>query len=221
MSELKTESQSELVISDLTAGYRGFKPVFENVSLRVKGPGLFRLTGVNGAGKSTLFEVLSGYIEPKIGTVTFSGKALDKQSALQISTFIRHDESLVPYMAVSDNLALFSKRFGADIDKVFALAKRWKLDEHLDKISSELSVGTLRKVWILCCLQSNRPLLCLDEPFNGLDDDSAGILSEILAEKARNQTVLVISHILPPSLESEKIEANPLGIGKMHLIDNA
>ena len=55
MSELKTELQSELVISDLTAGYRGFKPVFENVSLRVKGPGLFRLTGVNGAGKTTCF----------------------------------------------------------------------------------------------------------------------------------------------------------------------
>ncbi len=46
-------------------------------------------------------------------------------------------------------------------------------------------------------LSLNRPILILDEPFNGLDLETNSVLKQIiLLLKAKNKTILITSHIL-------------------------
>lgn len=56
----------------LSKQYGGVRAV-DGVSFSVYS-GQFGLIGPNGAGKTTLFEMISGFVVPDSGTVTFAGK---------------------------------------------------------------------------------------------------------------------------------------------------
>ena len=47
-----------------------------NCSLDVEGGSITGLIGPNGSGKTTLFNVITGYVKPDAGTVTFEGRDL-------------------------------------------------------------------------------------------------------------------------------------------------
>ena len=61
-----------------------------------------------------------------------------------------------------------------------------------------LSGGQQKKLQILLMLISDQDVLLIDEPLNGLDADSANKVMALLKEsqKARSQTLLIISHEL-------------------------
>jgi ABC-2 type transport system ATP-binding protein len=61
------------------------------------------------------------------------------------------------------------------------------------------STGMRKKLAILAVLKQNRPVVLLDEPFNGLDLESNKILELLLLRLAeKGKTILISSHILQP-----------------------
>lgn len=73
-----------------------------------------------------------------------------------------------------------------------------ELDSLLDHVVYSLSGGQQKKLQILLMLISDQDVLLIDEPLNGLDADSAVKVMSLLREsqKARKQTLLIISHEL-------------------------
>src|SRR3954447_14739156 len=65
----------ELVIETvgLTKQFRGFVAV-NNVNLRVKRGSIHALIGPNGAGKTTCFNLLTKFLQPTRGRITFGGR---------------------------------------------------------------------------------------------------------------------------------------------------
>ena len=67
---------SLLEVSKLTKHFGGLTAV-NNLSFSIDEGEIVGLIGPNGAGKTTIFNLVSGFIVPSSGDVTFEGKRLN------------------------------------------------------------------------------------------------------------------------------------------------
>ena len=67
----------------------------------------------------------------------------------------------------------------------------------LDQIIDDYSTGMKKKLALIGILKMDKPVLILDEPFNGLDIETGRILRSILLKlKEKGKTIIVTSHII-------------------------
>src|SRR6188508_3839043 len=68
----------------LVRDFRGFRAV-DRVDLVVADGSVHALVGPNGAGKTTLFNLLSGFLTPTSGTITFDGRDITGKQPEEIA----------------------------------------------------------------------------------------------------------------------------------------
>lgn len=176
-----------LEIHDLQAGY-GHKMMLNDLHLSLTQGGVHGLMGLNGAGKTTLLRVLSGLLKPKKGSVNWQGKALD----IDDLAFLETENFFYPRITGREYLELFRSQNPAfDIttwEQVFELP--------LNKLIEDYSTGMKKKLALLAVICLDKPLIILDEPFNGLDLETNHLLKKIIETLAeRGKTIIVTSHI--------------------------
>ena len=67
----------------------------------------------------------------------------------------------------------------------------------LDIIIDSYSTGMKKKLALMGILKQDKPIMILDEPFNGLDIETCRIIRQILLKlKERNKTIIITSHII-------------------------
>lgn len=176
-------------ITNLDFGYRSAEKILNGLSLHLVPGEKHGILGVNGAGKTTLFRLLSGQMKPNSGTITSQNLPLHRE---QVS-FLEAEPYFYPYMTGMEYL-----RF---INDQPAQIERWNslFDLPLDHYAEEYSTGMKKKLGLIgVLLQETRPLLILDEPFNGVDFESNEIIMSVLKQNyTASRTVLISSHILP------------------------
>jgi ATP-binding cassette subfamily F protein uup len=185
----KDDVRSKTVIeADCVSKSYGDRPIIRDFSLRIQRGDRIGLVGPNGAGKTTLLKLLTGEIEPDLGTVTqaktLSGIVIDQQRKL-----------MEPQKRVKDVLAN-----GGDWIDVRGSKKHIKgyLKEFLfDPSLTEAPVGSLsggERSRLLLAREFARQanLLVLDEPTNDLDLETLDLLQEVIADY--DGTVLIVSH---------------------------
>ncbi|MDD9821852.1 MAG: ATP-binding cassette domain-containing protein [Gammaproteobacteria bacterium] len=172
------------------------------------------LMGASGAGKSTVIHLIAGLLTPDRGDMRFAGRGLlGAAPADRPLTCLLQTGNLFAHLPVWQNIAI-GLHPGLRVDA----AGRRAIDAALDWVSltglgarkpSSLSGGQRRRVALARCLARDRPLLLLDEPFSGLDDDlRADMLALIRGLQAeRGTTVLCATHRLADaeSLQAEVI----------------
>lgn len=202
----------------LVRSFGGVKAV-RGVTFEVVEGETMGLIGPNGAGKTTTFEMLSGFVRPDTGTVTYAGHdvtrlAPERRAELGLIRSFQ-DSALFPTMTVREVLALTVERhrptpvtasvLGADRTargrRIAAdeLIGYFGLGDHRHKTIRELSTGT-RRITELACMMALRPrLLLLDEPSSGIaqrDTEALGVLlRDLKAEFAL--TLVIIEHDIP------------------------
>ena len=176
------------------------------------------LVGPNGAGKTTIFNVITGFLRPGAGSVSFKGQTLDgwKPQAIVAAGIARTFQNLrlfVDLTALDNVLASLPALVGEEpISAIFrpfhvASAQRRRRQEALailDRVglsarSSDfvrnLSYGEQKLLIIARVLATGAELLLLDEPASGL---SAGALEGVMTLLRRLQddgkTLLVVEH---------------------------
>jgi len=78
-----------------------------------------------------------------------------------------------------------------------ALVRLLALDEYMTKPIGELSHGNRQKVVLATSIIHDPSVLILDEPFSGLDPQSAKVLKETLLDYvSRGKTVIISTHVL-------------------------
>src|SRR5664280_3411329 len=73
-----------LKTSDLTKDFRGFRAV-DGITLNINAGTIHALVGPNGAGKTTLFNLLTGFLAPTSGSITYRGKDITGKAPEQIA----------------------------------------------------------------------------------------------------------------------------------------
>jgi ABC-2 type transport system ATP-binding protein len=175
--------------TNLDFGYRSAEKILNGLSLQLVPGEKHGILGVNGAGKTTLFRLLSGQMKPNAGTITHQDLPLRRE---QVS-FLEAEPYFYPYMTGMEYLRFINDQ----PDQI----ERWNslFDLPLPHYAEEYSTGMKKKLGLIgVLLQENRPLLILDEPFNGVDFESNEIIMSVLKQNyTSTRTVLISSHILP------------------------
>ena len=68
----------------LSKEFKGFAAV-SDVNLQVQRGHIHALIGPNGAGKTTVFNLLTKFLQPTKGTITFNGQDITKEEPAQIA----------------------------------------------------------------------------------------------------------------------------------------
>lgn len=175
-------------IENLTVSYRKDKQVLNGLSLSLETGLIHGLAGLNGEGKTTLLNAIYRFIRPDSGTILFNGQPLTRREV----AYLEAENYFYPYITGREYLSLFAGGKTAfpldDWQKLFSLP--------LDELIDTYSTGMRKRLALLAVIKQDKPLLILDEPFNGLDLEASHLLLLILDRLLRRQkTVLITSHL--------------------------
>lgn len=160
------------------------------------------IIGPNGAGKTTLLKILETLVRPSSGSVEISGMSLSK-SPVQIRKIIgaiSHESYLYNDLTVEENLRFYGKMYGLSNNelslRIQQLLKQMHLEySYMDRVST-LSRGMKQRLSIARSLIHDPEILLMDEPYTGLDLQSACDFERIILENSKKVTVLMVTHDL-------------------------
>ena len=198
MPPTRTPADSALEARDVSKSF-GDLAALHHVRLRVVPGESVLLYGRNGAGKTTLLRILAGAARPSSGEVLFAGRSLarDGHASKGAIGFVSHATFLYAELTGRENLRFFGRLFGLRdlelrIDRALAL---FSVRERADEPVRTLSRGLQQRVSLARALLHGPDFLLLDEPFTGLDADSARNLERLLARlPAEGKALLFSTH---------------------------
>jgi putative ABC transport system ATP-binding protein len=176
----------------------------------VVGPGeVVGLIGPSGSGKSTLLKCLGAVIEPSAGKMTLGDDVIFDQGwkipdlrALRRDKigFIFQAPYLIPFLDVTDNVALLPMLSGIPNSKARALAREFlealDVGHRAGAMPSQLSGGEQQRVSIARALVNRPPVILADEPTAPLDSERAMAVIRILNRMAGQYetAIIVVTH---------------------------
>ncbi len=194
-----------LELSSLTVK-RGKLTVLDSVDLQVSSGDVIVLVGENGSGKSTLIEAAAGILNLSAGKVHHSGQLIRDSDgrrnqpppfglALQSGGFSQDE-------FVSERVATASSTSGrtANEEWVSKRLEEWGLRHRSQDRIAWLSGGMKRKVGIIAGLtpalaSDEARLILLDEPSEGLDENSIQTLkSQISSLSSSGHAFVIATH---------------------------
>lgn len=197
-------------------GYRPDRPVLDDLSFEIPGPGLTALVGPSGAGKSTVFSLLVRFYDASSGSVQVCGTDVRHLPLVELRGRVAYVQQDAPVLAgtVRQNL-LYAKpdATGEDLDEVIYLANLRRFVEKLpDGLDTEvgdggtlLSGGERQRIALARMLLCRPRLLLLDEVTSQLDAENERALKETIAKVSRRCAVMVIAHRLSTVVGADEI----------------
>lgn len=206
---------NELAVSarGLTKRFGGFTAV-DQVDLAVKTGTIHALIGPNGAGKTTVFNLLTRFLEPDQGSISFFGKSATRLRAEQIANrgVVRSfqisavflgltalQNVRVPLQRATGTYYQFwrSGRMLRQLDEqAMALLESVQLERWAHVRAAELPYGRKRALEFAMTLALQPRLLLLDEPMAGLGGEDIERVSALIRTFAKERTILMVEHNL-------------------------
>ena len=186
----------------LTKHY-GAKVAVSALDLRVEPGEILGFLGANGAGKSTTVKMLTGLIPATSGDAFVAGYDIQRQplEAKQRFGYVPEAPKLYESLTADAFLDIIGTLY--HLDPKVSRTRRddllglFGLDDVRHQRLKEFSKGMRQKVVIASALLHRPDVLILDEPFDGLDANSALVMKGVLREMAEHgKTILFSSHIL-------------------------
>lgn len=182
--------------------YKIEKASFE-FDFELKSSQLVGVIGKSGSGKSTLFNLLSGFLKPKEGSIYFSDKNITNLKPFDRDiSILFQDHNNFNHLNIFENIILGidsdMKRTPNNIKLVRSIMKKVSLNIDIDKKVSNLSGGEQQRVSIARSLLRKKSILLLDEPFNSLDPGLRKILYEDIKTMSFSHKLitLISSHLI-------------------------
>ena len=191
-----------LELRHVTKRYSGIAAV-NDVSFVARSGEVTGYLGPNGSGKSTTLKMIAGLIDPSEGEILFRGEPIhrDRIAYRQRLGYVPEEPQLYPHLSGAEYLEMVGQLRGLPAgplaEKIDAFMRLLALygDRHV--LISSYSKGMRQKVLLAAALLHNPDLILLDEPFSGLDVNSALVLRELIQQLAkRGKVVLFSSHEL-------------------------
>jgi branched-chain amino acid transport system ATP-binding protein len=198
---------------DLTKEFKGFFAV-EGVDLSVKRGTIHALIGPNGAGKTTCFNLLTKFLPPSRGQITYKGEDITSMSPADIARLglVRSFQisAVFPNLTSMENVRIALQRQRGDSydfwrsekvltqydERAHELLSDVGLLEFANTFAGELSYGRKRALEIATTLALDPEMLLLDEPMAGMGHEDVERISALIKRISANRTVLMVEHNL-------------------------
>ncbi|HYB72960.1 MAG TPA: ABC transporter ATP-binding protein [Candidatus Sulfotelmatobacter sp.] len=197
----------------LTKVFRGFIALLD-VSLRIRRGTIHAVIGPNGAGKTTCFNLLTKFLEPSRGRITYKGREITRARPAEIARLglVRSFQisAVFPHLSVLENVRIALQRArGGSFDF-------WRSEKVLDGLNGRavelldavglaefagmpavaLPYGRKRALEIATTLALDPEMLLLDEPTSGMGHEDIDRITALIKRAAANRTVLMVEHNL-------------------------
>jgi branched-chain amino acid transport system ATP-binding protein len=195
----------------LSKEFRGFFAV-RNVSLEIRRNSIHALIGPNGAGKTTCFNLLTTFLPASAGTIEYNGRDITRSDPASVaaSGLVRSFQisAVFGHMSVLDNVRVALQRKAGGTfafwrsDRVLErhnarareLLAAVGLEPYQNTTAADLSYGRKRALELATTLALDPELILLDEPIAGLGHEDIGPVTRLIAQVARERTVLMVEH---------------------------
>lgn len=174
-----------LEINNLNLLYKE-KKILNDLNLKIGRPTIYGILGKNGAGKTSLFDCLF-QTNKYSGNILLDGEAINRKDIGYLET----ENYFYPYITGKEYLSYFTKKNSVYTELVE------KFDLPLNKYIDNYSTGMKKKIAIIANILLDKPVLILDEPFNGVDFEGVLLIYDIIKQlKENNKIVIISSHII-------------------------
>lgn len=197
----------DIAFNHVSFRYGNRKPALSDVSFTIPKGKKVALVGASGSGKSTIAKLMLKYYEPEEGEITIDGVDIKDYK----NDSLRRVISYVP-----QNIELFSKsifenirvsRQNSTLEEVKAAAKA--ADAHdfikclpmqyytfLEEAGNGLSGGEKQRIALARAFLKENEFYIMDESTSNLDFATENIIFDMIYNKFRNKSMLIIAHRL-------------------------
>ncbi|MFC0876643.1 ATP-binding cassette domain-containing protein [Saccharicrinis sp. FJH2] len=195
---------------NVNVSYNG-RPIVKDICWRINTGDFWQLKGPNGSGKSTLLSLINGHNSKAYGQdITLFGvkkgsgesiweirKKIGYFSSDMAQQFSRTDS--VERMIISgflDSIGLYVKPTDIQRERAQEWMNLLKMGHLKKTYFQKLSFGQQRLVLLARAMVKHPPLLILDEPTVGLDDENVMLFNQLINKIAEetSTTILFVSH---------------------------
>lgn len=206
-------SEFILETAGLTKEFKGFAAV-SNVDLKVRRGHIHALIGPNGAGKTTVFNLLTKFLPPTRGTITFDGRDITREAPAATARrgLVRSFQisATFPHLTVLENVRIgLQKKLGTEFhfwrsekslnvlnDRAMELLESVDLGSFADTVTAEMPYGRKRALEIATTLALEPTMMLLDEPTQGMGHEDIGRVVALIRKVSANRTILMVEHNL-------------------------
>jgi len=172
-----------------------------NFNLSIMKGEVVTIEGPSGIGKSTLINLISGFLKPESGEISWCKKRIDTlQPNERPTSTIFQNNNLFEHLSCFDNVCLgvssnlkISSREKENINNLFSELGITKI---MERMPNEISGGQEARVSIIRALMTKKPILLLDEPVSSLDQETREETLKIIKKTSKkyNLTLVIVSH---------------------------
>ena len=195
----------------LTKEFRGFVAV-NQVNLKVRRGHIHALIGPNGAGKTTFFNLLTKFLHPTSGSISFNGIDITTEQPAQTARrgIVRSFQisAVFPHMTVLENVrAALQRNLGTSfhfwksestLTHLHARARELLAAVDLQDFAEELTVnlpyGRKRALELATTLALEPELMLLDEPTQGMGHEDVDRVTQLIKKVSSGRTILMVEH---------------------------
>lgn len=192
---------SALQAYDLTKHY-GQDVAVEGVSFHLHPGTVTALQGPGGAGKTTTLRLILGLDRPTSGIATINGHRFAELAQPMRTVGAALDVRAVhPRRTAADQLLALARLGGVGRERVAQVLDIAGLQAVANQQAGRFSLDLKQRLGIAAALVGDPDILILDEPLDGLDDDSAGWMLDLVRGLADEGRIALFTSHLPADAE--------------------
>jgi branched-chain amino acid transport system ATP-binding protein len=198
-----------LEVKELTKYFGGLGAV-RNVSFTLNEGEMLGMIGPNGAGKTTLFNLITGFLKPTEGDISFRGESIAGLKPYNIvgKGIARTFQIVRPFhqLTALENVIISclsprggdqGKKDGGIGEKARRLLDNVGLPGKEGMLAKDLPHGDLKRLDLARALATEPEILLLDEPFAGLGLMEISSLSPLIQKLSQEgHSIIIIEHKL-------------------------
>ena len=198
------KTNSIIEFKNISLSY-GNRLILDNINFKINEGQIFGMLGPNGVGKSTIFNLITGLINPKHGTIRINGEDVtDYPIYLRTKKFkvgyvpqyggYFHDLTLLDNLKAISEIVIDNKNLRQE--RIDYLLAKFELENVKNIKAKFLSGGQKKKCVIALALLSEPKVLLLDECFAALDVLTIKMLQEIIVnlQQENKITICICDH---------------------------
>ena len=174
------------------------------INLEIQKGEFVAIMGPSGSGKSTLMHIIGLLDKPTSGTYLLNGQNVSKISGSKQSDirnseigFVFQQFNLLPRTSVLDNVLLptIYSSLKKSKEKAREIIKEVGLEDKVNNLSNQLSVGQIQRVAIARALIMDPSIILADEPTGNLDTKRTKEIMELFTQiNKKGSTIVLITH---------------------------